>query len=102
MDWTTPFIIYRIGQDGKLEEVFHAADLKMAKYWLSYIAQPGDVLCRTPKHPKHSQTSRAAEYWSHKEQSGVSATDRTAWEQYATRLQWTEGFPTEQTKENIS
>ena len=67
MDWKVPFIIYRITPDGKLEEVFFAEDFKAATYWLTYIAQPGDVLCKTPLHRKHSHASQRAEYWSHKE-----------------------------------
>jgi hypothetical protein len=66
MSWNTPYIIYRITADGKLEEVFRCEDIKKAKYWLTYIAEPGDVLCKTPAHPKHSKVTMCPEYWSHK------------------------------------
>jgi len=79
MAWKSPFIIYRISAEGKLTEVFRCEDLKKAKYWLSYIAEPGDVLCKTPVHPKHSKSSNAAEYWSHKVQSGNAVSDETLW-----------------------
>jgi hypothetical protein len=98
MDWTTPFVIYRIDAEGKLEEVYHAGDIKMAKYWLQYIAQPGDVLCKTPKHPKHSKSSGRPEYWSHKEQSGTPATNEDAWRANATRLHFSGEFPEHQLK----
>jgi len=79
MSWTSPFIIYRITVDAKVEEVFRCEDLKKAKYWLAYIAEPGDVLCKTPAHPKHSKTSNAPEYWSHKEKSGSSVSNEREW-----------------------
>jgi hypothetical protein len=79
MNWTCPFVIYRIDEQGKILEVFKAEDLKKAKYWLTYIAQPGDVLCKTPLHPKHSQSKKSPEYWSHKEQSGKLMTSEESW-----------------------
>lgn len=97
MEWNVPFIIYRITPDGKLDEVFHASDLKMAKYWLTYIAQPGDVLCKTPLHPKHSKSVAHPEYWSHKEQ-GSPCSEETAWKKHATRLHFDGAFPVEQFK----
>ena len=99
MEWKVPFIIYRITNEGKLEEVFHAVDLKMAKYWLTYIAQPGDVLCKTPKHPKHSKVSGKPEYWSHKENSGQPSSKEDEWKRHAERLRFSGEFPVEQQKE---
>lgn len=96
MDWKSPFIVYRITAEGKLEEVFHANDLKKAKYWLTYIAQPGDVCCRTPVHPKHSQASKTPEYWSHKESSGSPSSNPESWTQYAKDKKFDLNFPTEQ------
>jgi hypothetical protein len=83
MEWQQPFVIYRITAEGKLEAVHWAADIKSAKYWLTYIAQPGDVLCKTPTHPKHTKAKDCAEYWSHKEQSGSPKSDETAWKKWA-------------------
>jgi hypothetical protein len=99
MEWNVPFVIYRISADGKLEEVFHAADLKMAKYWLTYIAQPGDVLCKTPLHPKHSKSSKSPEYWSHKEVSGVPAQNEPGWKEQAEKRNFKGAFPDEQERE---
>lgn len=94
MSWTAPFVIYRINNDAKLEEVFHAADLKKAKYWLTYIAQPGDVLCKTPAHPKHSKQKNIAEYWSHKDHMGRSlSSEEAAWNEYAKSKQFDFAFP---------
>jgi hypothetical protein len=98
MDWKSPFIVYRIIGDGKLEEVFHAEDIKKAKYWLTYIAQPGDVLCKTPVHPKHSKQSKGPEYWSHKEQSGKPSSTEDDWKNFAKNKNFTFVFPEEQTK----
>ncbi len=96
MEWSSPFIIYRISQDAKLEEVYHASDLKRAKYWLTYIAQPGDVLCKTPAHPKHSHTSKCPEYWSHKAQSGLPLSQEEKWKEFAKSKNFTFIFPEEQ------
>lgn len=93
MQWLTPFIIYRIDQSGKLVPVYSASDLKQAKYWLTYIAQPGDVLCKTPAHPKHSKASETPEYWSHKEKSGMPASDEQAWKNFAAEKQCDLCFP---------
>ena len=96
MEWKTPFVVYRIAPDGKLDEVFRAEDIKKAKYWLTYIAQPGDLLCKTPVHPKHSQKSKTAEYWSHKETSGQSSTDEKSWEEWARYRHFDFKWPEEQ------
>jgi hypothetical protein len=96
MDWTSPFIVYRLTPEGRLEEVFHAEDLKKAKYWLTYIARPGDVLCKTPVHPKHTKSSKKAEYWSHKEASGQPSANEAAWKKMITPGVTELVFPEEQ------
>jgi hypothetical protein len=96
MDWTSPFIVYRLTAEGRLEEVFHAEDLKKAKYWLTYIARPGDVLCKTPVHPKHTKSSKKAEYWSHKEASGQPSANEAAWKKMITTDVTELVFPDEQ------
>lgn len=96
MDWTVPFVIYRITQDGKLEEVFLAEDFKAASYWLSYIAQPGDVLCKTPLHRKHSHQSPKPEYWSHKGQGRDLITDPDAFKKVLESKKCSVEFPEEQ------
>lgn len=101
MDWKVPFVVYRINNEGKLEEVFHAQDFKAASYWLSYIAQPGDVLCKTPLHKKHSHKNQSAEYWSHKGDGRDLITDEGSWKQIASQSKCTEEFPSEQVKENV-
>jgi hypothetical protein len=101
MDWKVPFVIYRITPDGKLEEVFHAADFKAASYWLSYIAEPGDVLCNTPLHSKHSHSSKKAEYWSHKGQGRELVTDPDAFKDVMAEKHFCGDFPEEQCKEQV-
>lgn len=96
MPWGSPFVVYRLTKDGKLEEVFRAEDLKKAKYWLTYIAQPWDVLCKTPAHPKHSKSNNKPEYWSHKEQSGVPTTEENRWREYLNKSSPNADFPDEQ------
>jgi hypothetical protein len=96
MDWKSPFIVYRITENGKLQEVFHANDLKDAKYWLSYIAEPGDVLCKTPAHPNYKEQSGLPEYWSHKLHSGQPSRDKSAWDNMAKEKNCDATFPNEQ------
>lgn len=96
MAWQSPFIVYRLSPDGKLTEVFRCDDLRKAKYWLSYIAEPGDVLCKTPAHPKHSKTSNAAEYWSHKVQSGNAVSDESRWKNLVSSQGVSVSFPEEE------
>ena len=96
MEWKSPYIVYRINTDKALEEVFWSEDIKKAKYWLTYIAKPGDVLCKTPVHPKHSKASQAPEYWSHKEASGQPVTNEESWKKYASKEMPKIEFPTQQ------
>ncbi len=96
MAWQSPFVVYRISPEGTLTEVFRCEDLKKAKYWLSYIAEPGDVLCKTPVHPKHSKASNAAEYWSHKVQSGSAVSDESKWKNFVSSKGLSVSFPEEE------
>lgn len=82
MSWTTQYIVLRLKADGSFEEVFHPEDLKKAKYIMSYVAEPGDVCCRTPLNPKHSKKNSAPEYFSHKANSGTAISDQTEWNKY--------------------
>lgn len=92
MGWTSSFVVYRI-QEGKAVQVYQSDDFKEAKYWLSYIAQPGDVLCRTPKHPKHSGKAPCGEYVSHKKTSGSAAAAEAEWKEYAAGQNFDFKFP---------
>ena len=100
MEWSKPFIVYRVSESGQLEEVYHAEDIRQAKYWLTYIAQPGDVLTKTPVHPRHSGESPSPEYWSHKEASGKPSRDEAGWRSQVAETNF-ESFPTEQIKEAV-
>jgi hypothetical protein len=102
MDWKAPFVIYRIAPDGRIEEVFQAQDLKSAKYWLTYIALPGDVLCKTPLHPKHSHAKNAAEYWSHKESNREPIINEQDWRKFAEEHKFQGEFPEPQTAKSES
>ncbi len=96
MEWKVPFVIYRITEDGKLQEVFHAADLKAAKYWLTYIGEQGDVLCKTPLHPKHSHKGSEPEYWSHKADGRDPISNEQDWRERAEQRKFQGTFPAEQ------
>ena len=77
MQWKSSFSVLRMQADGNLKEVFGADDIQKAKYWLSYIAEVGDLLVKTPAHPKNS--SGQPQYWSHKEQTGQAVTSKEGW-----------------------
>ncbi len=98
MAFTSPFIVYRMNTASVLEEAFHTEELKKAKYWLQYIAVPGDVLCRTPAHPKYGGQGGAAEYWQHKDAKGKLALNFDDWKKWATSKGFTGVFPAEQLK----
>lgn len=88
MSWTTPFVIYRLNSEGKAVIVNAPVNITKAKYWLQYIAEPFDVLCKTPAHPKHSQKDETPEYWSHKEATGKSSTTEAEWRKKWESLGW--------------
>lgn len=98
MSWYSPFVIYRINSEGELIEVYRADDIKKARYLLSYIAKPGDILCRTPAHPKHSQETQFPEYCSHKEEHNQTSSNIAEWQCYANQMNWCARFPTEQSE----
>lgn len=79
MEWSSNYIVYRVDSDNSVTEVFHTNDIQKAKYWISYIAQVGDVLVKTPAHPKHSKETKLAEYWSHKDSNGKAISDMRKW-----------------------
>ncbi len=97
MKWKSPFIVYRRNADGKLKEVFHTTDLQKAKYWLQYIAEVGDVLMKTPAHPKN--TGGRPEYWSHKEYSGQAVSSKEKWMHMHSLTDFDSIVPAEQTGE---
>ena len=101
MEWKVPFVVYRIIDDGKLEEVFFAEDFKSATYWLTYIAQRGDVLCKTPLHKKHSKCSTKAEYWSHKDSARDPVSDEEHWKKLVADKHFSGDFPDQQTKGTV-
>ncbi len=70
MSWKVPYVVFRHQGNGNFDEVFQTRDFKKAKYWLTYIAEIGDVLCRTNNHPKYSKGDGLPEYFSHKISSG--------------------------------
>jgi hypothetical protein len=96
MEWNAPFVVYRVTEEGKIEQVFVAEDFQAAQYWLTYIAQAGDVLCKTPVHKRHSHRSCRAEYWSHKGTDRSPVTDEARWRKLMTKRNFNGEFPEEQ------
>lgn len=99
MEWISQFVVYRIDTDCSLIEVYHTDDIKSAKYWMQYIAEPGDLLCKTPLHPRHSKASKRAEYWSHKARDNSLCREEDDWNDLASRRNFDFVFPAEQLSE---
>ncbi len=72
------YITVRVGADGVAEVVYQADTIKDARYWLSYIAMPGDALFTTPSHPKYAGNG-APTYMSHLVSRGKTEHDAAAW-----------------------
>ncbi len=63
MELEKPYVIIRKNENSFF--IVHEADkIKDARYWLNYIAEPNDALCKTPKHPKYKGTGNI-EYQAH-------------------------------------
>lgn len=88
MSWTTPYAILRLDGEGKAQIVSSPEDVVKAKYWMQYIAEPFDALCKTPLHPKHSKKSQNPEYWSHKDMSGKPSYAEDEWRKKWESLGW--------------
>ena len=105
MDWQSQFVVLRVSSDRKVTQVFESSDLQKAKYWIKYIAQTADVLCRTPLSPKHTKSNSKPEYWSHKEASGQPVSDQESWLN-AVKSSWPEfefpGQPAEAQADSVS
>lgn len=78
MSWEKCYAIVRVLEEGKSAVVHQADTLKDSKYWLSYIAQPGDGMFQTPKHAKH-KGSDGLEYFAHLEERGKVLYDEDKW-----------------------
>jgi hypothetical protein len=96
-NWNLPYVVFRISGEERVREVFATTDFQKAKYWMTYIAESGDVLCKTTKHPKHSKKGESPEYWGHKEQSGQMISNEKDWiEHFAKNPNFT--FPGQPTR----
>ena len=78
METTTPYIILRVDEDGKASTVKDNDKLKDATYWLNYIAEPGDALFITDKHPKY-QGEGEPTYRAHLAKRGQVEYDKGKW-----------------------
>lgn len=76
MDWQKAYAIVRLGDDG-LAQIVHWADkIKDARYWLGYIALPGDAVFQTPVHPK---STGGPAYQGHLVARGTISHDEKKW-----------------------
>ena len=72
------YITVRVSPDGLAEVIYQADTIKDARYWLSYIAIPGDALFTTPSHPKYAGDGTPI-YMSHLVSRGKTEHDIAAW-----------------------
>lgn len=78
MAWNKPYIIIRIAADGSVTKVHETEKIKDARYWLSYIALPGDAIFQTPAHPKHEGGENIL-YKAHLIERGNIGYDEPSW-----------------------
>jgi hypothetical protein len=80
VDLERAYVFCRITGPGTTEFVHSAAGIKDAKYWLTYIAQPGDALCQTPAHPKYNGNGEPT-YYAHLVKRGSIAYNEAEWKE---------------------
>ncbi|MCC6952928.1 MAG: hypothetical protein IT290_02300 [Deltaproteobacteria bacterium] len=80
MNWETPWVVLRVKESGQASVVYACKTVKEGKYWLQYIAQPGDAMFQTPLHPKCAGTTEPT-YFAHLIARGDIGHDRGSWEQ---------------------
>lgn len=87
MDWLTSYVVLRFTEECRFCEVYETNDVRKAKYWLGFIGEEGDVLCRTPKHQKFTGDTMAPEYCCHKEGTGTGGifADERRWRERCLR-----------------
>jgi len=78
MEFTHPYIIVRVGLDGKAQVLHSASKIKDARYYLNYISEPGDVLMLTPSHPKYLGSGSPV-YNAHLVKRGKTEYDEDSW-----------------------
>jgi hypothetical protein len=78
MQWAKPYIVVRITPDGSTSKVHETEKIKDARYWLTYIALPGDAIFQTPAHPKHEGGDKIL-YKAHLIARGNVSYDENAW-----------------------
>ncbi len=83
-DLGQPYVFCRVSQDGIADFIHSATNIKDAKYWLTYIAEPGDALCQTPAHPKYKGSGEPT-YYAHLVKRGSVAYDEAAWKTLAAK-----------------
>lgn len=92
MEWTTPYAVLRLDEEARPQVVNTPEDITKAKYWMQYIAEPFDVLCKTPLHPKHTKKDEKPEYWSHKDLTGKSSSTQQDWLNQWVKMGWSQSF----------
>lgn len=58
------YVVLRAERSGKAKLLHGADNIKDARYWLSYIAEPGDAIFTTSAHPKYVGTGEP-KYFAH-------------------------------------
>ena len=84
MAWETPYIIVRTNEQGKALIVHTGQKLKDTRYWLQYIALPGDAILKTTEHPKYDGQGGAPSYYAHLKSRGDIQHDEAAWKAQVT------------------
>ena len=76
--WVNPYIIVRVQEDGSIAVVHQTEKLKDARYWLTYISEPGDAIFTTPEY-KQYKGDGSPTYMAHLLKRGDVKYDEKAW-----------------------
>ena len=78
MSWHAAYLIIRVSNLGQAEIVHTSHLIKDARYWLQYIAMPGDAIFLSSRHPKYSGDGKP-KYFAHLITRGQIAYDEKIW-----------------------
>ena len=83
MEWKNAYVLVRPERNGTLNVVHTAEQLKDARYWLQYIAEPGDAIFVTPTNPQYKGKNGEPTFMSYLVSRGKLDHSEPAWKRQA-------------------
>jgi hypothetical protein len=78
VSFKSAYVVVRVTPEGVVSVAHTANTIKDARYWLQYIAEPGDAVFQTPAHPKYAGGGDL-KYQSHLVKRGEIVYDEAKW-----------------------